>query len=125
MSRAVRSLTVGNHFLFGSDLACRIHFCQFAGGFEKAFRIEIVRPFQVNGTRNGAAALRAHELSGVFGIASRIDDHGRRIVELLQDIIGGRKAGGAPVHFEIAAPGNRGLLCDRESGIPPRIETAV
>ena len=53
----IGTLAVRDYFLIGRDVPLRVHFCKLLSGFEKALRVEIVRPLEMNRSGDRASAL--------------------------------------------------------------------
>src|SRR5689334_19619600 len=112
-----------DNFFVGRDFMPGIHLRQLVSGFEEALRVEIVRPFEMNCSGNGATSLRTYKLARVLGIASCIDNHSRRNMQSLQYIVGCRNPVRPWFHLEIAGFWNRGFLSDRQAYVPPGMES--
>src|SRR5580765_5915886 len=54
--RAVAALTIGNNFMIRRNTAIGVHLLQLIGILEEAFVIQVLCPFQVNGSGNCSAA---------------------------------------------------------------------
>ena len=80
--RAIPALAVRNHFLIRRIFRSAYILLQFIGSLEEAFSSRLC--VHSRWTAPGIAPPRgANELARIFAIAARIDDDGRRIVQLL------------------------------------------
>ena len=51
MGGTVSALTMRNHFLVRTDVVFVVHLSQFVGRLEESFLVQILRPFQMDGSR--------------------------------------------------------------------------
>src|SRR5262249_29896580 len=72
--RAVAALAIRKDLGVGRHAGLGVHRLQLAVGLVAAVRGEVLLPFDVDGARNRAAALGAHDVAEVLAVAAGVDN---------------------------------------------------
>src|SRR3954471_10872360 len=74
--RTVPTLAIGNDLTVGGDARVGVHLGQRGGGLEVSGLREVARPFDVDGSGHGAAALRPDSRAEVLAIGAGVENNG-------------------------------------------------
>ena len=86
MRCAVAALAIGDDFCVRRDTRAFVHLLQLRGGLERAIGAQVVRPFEMDGARNGAASRGPHRGAAVFSVAARVEDDRSRRAEAIANV---------------------------------------
>src|SRR5687768_8877330 len=125
MCCAITALAVGHDLALGADAGPHVHLLQLIGGLERAVGCEVVRPLEMNGPGDSAAARGSYCRAAIFAVAARIDDDRVLTTEAIVHVAPARE------NRFVARAGPVGRLrlgrqlCDRQAFSTPRVEAAI
>src|SRR5687768_10806098 len=125
MRGAITALAVGHDLALGTDAGPLVHRLQLIGSLEGAVGCEVVRPFEMDGPGDGAAARGSHRCAAILAIAARIEDDRVFTTEAIVDVAPARENGVVARAGPVGRLRLYGLLCDRQAFFPPRVEPAI